>query len=488
MKISEDRSGAAGTVPATRAITPVVLSGGSGTRLWPMSRTHYPKQLLALAGAQSMLVDTVQRTAGAPRFAAPLLVCNDDHRFIVAEQLRAAGLAPRQIVLEPTGRNTAAAVAVATLLIARDDPGSLVLVASSDHVIRDQAQFLAAVDRGAAAAMAGRLVVFGIAPTGPETGYGYIRYQARAGADGVHPVERFVEKPDRATAERYLAEGGHAWNSGMFLFRADVMLAELERWVPEIVAACRAALDGAAADLDFLRLGRAPFEACPSQAIDVAVMERTQLASVVPADFGWSDIGSWSALWDIGVKDPAGNVMLGDVMAEDVHNSYIRSEDRLVAAVGLEDVVIVATDDVVLAAHRDRAQDVKRLVERLNRAKRPEATVHTTVYRPWGWYQSIDAGDRFQVKRIVVKPGQKLSAQMHHHRAEHWVVVHGTARVTRDDEELMLYENQSIYIPIGARHRLENPGKVPLHLIEVQSGSYLGEDDIVRFDDVYGRG
>jgi mannose-1-phosphate guanylyltransferase/mannose-1-phosphate guanylyltransferase/mannose-6-phosphate isomerase len=483
------------TKPSTAAalrVVPVILSGGAGTRLWPMSRTLYPKQLLPLAGQDSMLVETVRRNGPAALFDKPILICNDEHRFIVAEQLRQAGLAARRIVLEPVGRNTAPAAAVAALIAAEEDPAALLLLAASDHVIADVDGFHRAVETGAKAAAEGALVTFGITPTRPETGYGYIRYAPRGSAAGelaAHAVERFVEKPDRAAAERYLAEGGYVWNSGMFLFRADRFIAELERLQPAMLAACRAAIAAAKTDLDFLRLDRAAFAACPADSIDYAVMEKTDRAVVVPVDIGWNDIGSWSALWDIGTKDADGYVLIGDALIEDVRNSYIRSDDgQLVAAVGLEDLVLVVTADAVFAANRHRAQDVKRIVERLKQAGRSESEAHPTVYRPWGWYQSVDEGDRFQVKRIMVRPGARLSAQMHHHRAEHWVVVAGTAKVLCGEDETLLFENQSIYIPLGTKHRLENPGKVPLHLIEVQSGSYLGEDDIVRFQDDYGRG
>jgi mannose-1-phosphate guanylyltransferase/mannose-6-phosphate isomerase len=468
-------------------ITPVVLSGGSGTRLWPMSRTQFPKQLLPLVSADSLLVDTVRRAQAPGLFGAPILVCNHEHRFIVAEQLRQAGLEGRAIVLEPVGRNTAPAAAVAALIVARTAAEDLLLVAPSDHIVTDVAAFRRAVAAGVDAARGGALVTFGITPTRAETGYGYIRL-ARRDADCV-PAAAFVEKPDQATAEGYLKDGGYVWNSGMFLFRADRFLAELERLHPAIVEACRRALDGAATDLEFLRLDAAAFAGCPSESIDYAVMERAPNVMVVPAAMGWNDVGAWGALWEVGAKDSAGNVVIGDVMVEDVRNSYVRCEDgKLVAALGLDDIVLVVTDDAVLAASRERSQDVKRIVERLKLSNRPEADIHTKVYRPWGSYQSVDAGARFQVKRLIVKPGAKLSAQMHHHRAEHWVVVHGTAKVLRGEETVLLSENQSIYIPIGTVHRLENPGKVPLHLIEVQSGSYLGEDDIVRFQDDYGRG
>jgi mannose-1-phosphate guanylyltransferase/mannose-6-phosphate isomerase len=481
------------TKPASSdLITPVVLSGGSGTRLWPMSRTQFPKQLQPLVSSDSMLVDTVRRIRAPELFGPPILVCNQEHRFIVAEQLRQAELERRAIVLEPVGRNTAPAAAVAALIISQSAREGLMLIAPSDHIVRDVAAFRHAVVAGAAAARKGALVTFGITPTRAETGYGYIRLDDRGKkrVDGACvPVAEFVEKPDHATAESYLKRGGYAWNSGMFLFRADRYLAELERHHPAIVETCRRALAGAAADLEFLRLDAAAFAGCPSESIDYAVMERTDNAMVVPAAMGWNDIGSWDALWEVGTKDDAGNVVIGDVLVEDVRGSYVRCADgKLVAALGLDDIVLVVTDDAVLAASRERAQDVKRLVERLKLSNRPEADAHTKVYRPWGSYQSVDAGARFQVKRLIVNPGAKLSAQMHHHRAEHWVVVHGTAKVLRGEETVLLSENQSIYIPIGTVHRLENPGKVPLHLIEVQSGSYLGEDDIVRLQDDYGRG
>lgn len=463
-------------------ILPVILSGGSGTRLWPLSREAYPKQFLPLVGDVTMLQATWNRVA-AIAGKAPIVVANQEHRFMAAEQLRECNVTPQALILEPIGRNTAPAIAIAALqaLAAGDD--ALLLVLPSDHVVRNDAAFHAAVQQAATAADAGKLVTFGIVPTAPETGYGYIK--AKAGP-GVHAVDRFVEKPDLATAEQYVTSGEYYWNSGMFLFKASRYLQELEALQPAILAACRTALDKASRDSDFVRLDEEAFAASPNDSIDYAVMEKTADAAVVPLDAGWNDVGSWSALWEVSDKDADGNAWHGDVIALDCRNSYAYG-NRLIAMVGLEDVVVVETDDAVFVGHKDRVQDVKEIVGQIKRDGRSEAAAHRKVYRPWGAYDSIDNGARFQVKRITVKPGATLSLQMHHHRAEHWIVVSGTAEVTRGDEVILLTENQSTYIPLGVTHRLKNPGKLPLELIEVQSGSYLGEDDIVRFEDQYGR-
>jgi mannose-1-phosphate guanylyltransferase/mannose-6-phosphate isomerase len=473
------------------SLVPVILCGGTGTRLWPLSRATYPKQYWALAGSgeDTLLQQTQQRLEGLAGLAPPLLICNEDHRFIVAEQMRQIGVEPAAILLEPVGRNTAPAVAVAALkaTVRGEDP--LLLVLAADHVIRDAAAFRATVAAGIEAAAAGQLVTFGIVPTAPETGYGYIEAAAPLqGACTPVPIVRFVEKPDRATAEQFLATGRFTWNSGMFLFRASAILAELERLAPEVVSACRSALEHDSADLDFLRLEREAFAGCPDVAIDVAVMERTDRGAVLPLEAGWSDVGSWSALWETAAeRDEAGNVLRGRVISQGARNCYLRSEHRLVVGLGVDDLVVVETDDVVLVAHRDRAQEVKGVVGLLEEAGARESKAHRKIYRPWGSYDGVTEGGRWQVKKIMVNPGASLSLQMHHHRAEHWVVVAGTALVEKNGVEELVGENQSTYIPLGCRHRLTNPGKIPVELIEVQSGPYLGEDDIVRFKDRYGR-
>ena len=465
-------------------LQPVLLSGGSGTRLWPLSREAYPKQFLPLVGNDTMLQATWRRVADIAG-AAPIVVANEDHRFLVAEQLRQVGAPTPDILLEPMGRNTAPAIALAALQSMHDGEDPLLLVLPSDHVVADAEAFRKAVRDAATAAEGGALVTFGILPSAPETGFGYIEAE-HARSDGARKVRRFVEKPDAATAQRYLDDGGYYWNSGMFLFRASVLLAELERFRPDIVAACRDSFASAKRDGDFIRVDREAFARCPSDSIDYAVMEKTDAAMVLPVDIGWNDVGSWSALWDVAARDEAGNAHHGDVIAVDSRNTYAYAR-RLVALVGVDDLVVVETDDAVLVARKDRVQQVKDVVSQLKAAQRTQAALHREVHRPWGSYDSIDVGDGFQVKRIKVKPGAALSLQSHNKRAEHWIVVRGTARVTRNNDVFELFANQSTYIPIGAKHRLENPGEDVLELIEVQSGAYLGEDDIVRYEDVYGR-
>jgi mannose-1-phosphate guanylyltransferase len=466
-------------------LLPIILAGGSGSRLWPLSRELYPKQFHALTGDLTMLEETVVRLEGLD-CADPVLICNEEHRFIAAEQLRLVGKAEATLLLEPVGRNTAPAIALAALYAIRSGDDPLLLVLAADHRIENVERFYESVRKAGALADKGKLVAFGIVPDRPETGYGYIHRGTALGDDG-YAIERFEEKPNRAKAEAYLADGGYYWNSGMFLFRASAYLEELNRHQPEILEACTQAIGSIEKDMDFVRVDAEKFSACPANSIDYAVMEKTSAAAMVPLDAGWNDIGSWSALWDVHERDEEGNALAGDVLALSSRNTLVRAESRLVAVVGVDDLVVVETKDAVLDAHKDHAQDVKEVVDRIRKLGRKEHVNHREVYRPWGHYDSIDFGDRDQVKRITIKPGAKLSVQMHHHRAEHWIVVRGTAKVQKGDQVIMLSENQSTYIPLGEIHALENPGKIPLELIEVQSGSYLGEDDIVRFDDRYGR-
>lgn len=481
-----------------RPLQPVILSGGSGSRLWPLSREAYPKQFLRLASEQTMLQDTIHRASGVDGLASlpPIIICNEDHRFLVAEQLLELGVSGSRIMLEPVGRNTAPALTLAAIEATRSGENPLLLVMPADHVIRNRAAFQQAVSAGATLAEQGLVVTFGITPDNPATGYGYIRAGSRldAGRGEAYAIARFVEKPDLATASRYLEEGGYVWNSGIFLMTAEAWLKQIARYRPDILEICDAACAGALTDLDFIRIDKQVFGLCPSDSIDYAVMEHlteqpntTPEGAVIFLDAGWSDVGAWSTLWDVGDKDPDGNVMSGDTYLAHGSNNIISAQHRLVAGIGIHDLIIAETADAVMVAHKDHAQDVKLVVNWLNSQQRSESKLHREVARPWGSYEGVVSGERFQVKRIVVKPGAALSLQMHHHRAEHWIVVKGTARVTRGDEVLLVSENQSTYIPLGTLHRLENPGKLPLEMIEVQSGSYLGEDDIVRYDDCYGR-
>lgn len=464
-------------------LIPVIMAGGSGSRLWPLSRELYPKQFLQLDGDATMLQSTVNRLQQLV-CADPLVICNENHRFLVAEQLRGLGKLAHNIILEPAGRNTAPAVAVAALttlqtVVNSEDP--LLLVLAADHVIRDESAFIASVQAAIPHADAGKLVTFGIVPTQSETGYGYIRRGTEM--QGAFAVAQFVEKPDIATAEEYVASGEYYWNSGMFLFRASRFLAELKAYRPDIYDACTQSMETINSDLDFIRVDKVAFLSCPSESIDYAVMEKTADAVVVPMDAGWSDVGSWSSLWEISAKDVAGNVLRGDVMQQDSADNYVFAENALVSLVGVNHLVVVQTKDAVLVADQHKVQDVKTIVGRLKAAGRTEPQIHRDVYRPWGKYDAIDHGVRYQVKRISVKPGEKLSLQMHHHRAEHWIVVSGTAKVTKNDQTFLVTENESTFIPIGVAHALENPGKVILELIEVQSGGYFGDDDIVRLQD-----
>ena len=478
-------------------IQPVILSGGSGTRLWPLSREQYPKQLLPLMGANSLLQSTALRLSsykGQQSVAAPIVVSNDEYRFITAEQFRQIKCPLKSLILEPVGRNTAPALTLAAKLARDDGSDPILLVMAADHVIRDTEVFCEAIESGASLAANGAIVTFGIVPDRPETGYGYLKLGNPVNGRQANHLNRFVEKPDLKTAAQYVTDGGYLWNSGIFMMRAGVWLDAMARYAPEILVACEASFSGASRDGEFFRVGRDAFLASPSDSIDYAVMEpmtadpdATAVAMVVPMDAGWSDVGAWDALWGVADKDQAGNSVSGDVLLEDMSNSLVLSQGRLVACVGLDDVIVIETPDAVFVAAKDRAQDVRKIVARLKDARRSEACTHRKSYRPWGYYDSIDDGDRFQVKRIVVNPKASLSLQMHHHRAEHWIVVRGTARVTRGEENFLVSENESTYIPLGVSHRLENPGMLPLEMIEVQSGAYVGEDDIVRFEDTYGR-
>jgi mannose-1-phosphate guanylyltransferase/mannose-6-phosphate isomerase len=466
---------------------PVILSGGSGSRLWPLSREHYPKPLMPLVSDKTLLQDTATRLDAVPGLGDAVYVCNEEHRFLVAEQVAELGRKPSTIILEPEGRNTAPALTLAALYLLKQDPDALMVVMPADHVMSEPQAFVDTVQQGRADAGQGALVTFGIVADRPETGYGYIKRANALPGSAAFAVERFVEKPDRQTAESYIASGEYYWNSGIFLMRADRWLDEVERFAPEILEHCQQAMDRGKQDSDFFRVGEDDFLSCPSDSIDYAVMEKTDRAVVLPLSAGWSDVGSWPALWDVCARDADGNVMRGDVIAEDTRNAFLVAQHRCLATVGLDDVIVVETADAVLVASKDKAQQVKAIVERLKAGQRHEHRTHRQVYRPWGSYEGIDEGSRFQVKRLTVKPGAQLSLQMHHHRAEHWVVVKGTARVTCGDQVFNLHENESTYIPMGEKHRLENPGNIPLEVIEIQSGSYLGEDDIVRFEDVYDR-
>ena len=468
-------------------ILPVIMAGGSGSRLWPLSRELYPKQFLTVTGEQSMLQQTVGRLSGIEHMP-PVLICNEEHRFIAAEQMRLGGYVHGGIILEPVGRNTAPAIALAALQAvnnASDDEDPVLLVLAADHVIEDEVAFTVSVEKALPFAENGQLVAFGIVPTAPETGYGYIKACDQDG--DAFSVSEFVEKPDLATAKEFLSTGKYYWNSGMFLFKASRYLEELEKFAPNMLDVCKRAIAAPALDLEFVRVDKTIFATCPDDSIDYAVMEKTDVAMVVPMDAGWSDVGSWSALWDVAEKDENNNVSKGDVIAVNSVNSYLHAENKLIATVGVDNLIVVETKDAILVANKDQVQGVKSIVNELKKAGRSEYKLHRDVYRPWGKYDSIDSGKRDHVKRITVKPGEKLSIQKHHHRAEHWIVVSGTASVLNGDKTIIVTENESTYIPLGTIHALENPGKIPLEIIEIQTGSYLGEDDIVRFEDRYGR-
>jgi mannose-1-phosphate guanylyltransferase/mannose-6-phosphate isomerase len=466
-------------------IYPVILAGGSGTRLWPLSREHYPKQLLSLTDSHTMLQNTVLRLRDFEDINPPIIICNENHRFMIAEQFREIGIKPASIILEPVGRNTAPAVAVAALKAKAEGGDPLILVLPADHFIKDIAAFHNALSTADYFARKGRLITFGIVPESPETGYGYIRKGKKLGEDSeAVAIEEFVEKPDLETAIQYVSSGNYCWNSGMFMFRASGILEELNKYAPDIVEACEKAIQNGKEDLDFFRLDADAFGACPSDSVDYAVMEKTHNGAMIPMQAGWNDLGSWEALWQVGEKDENQNVIQGDVLTHDVKNSFLYAGSHLLAAVGLEDHIVVETSDAVLISPRNKVQDVKRLVDKLRAGQREEALTHKTVYRPWGSSETIVVSERFQVKRVIIKPGESLSLQKHFNRAEHWIVLQGTALVIRGDEEFLLQEDNSAYIPLGIIHRLQNPGKIPLELIEVQSGSYLGEDDVVRFENM----
>ena len=471
-------------------IVPVILAGGSGTRLWPLSREMYPKQLINLIDEKTMLQETLMRLSGLENIGNPIVICNDNHRFMVAEQLREIEVTTESILLEPVGKNTAPAVAIAALKLLSQGLNPLLLILPADHIIKDVSVFHDALNFGESFAQEGFLITFGIVPEMAETGYGYIRKGNQLSGPGsteVFKIAAFVEKPDKKTAEAYFKSGLYCWNSGMFMFKASQVIEELKKCAPEIVEACERALNSGKEDLDFFRLDAEAFEACPSDSIDYALMEKTDKGVMVSLKAGWNDLGSWEALWTVGEKDESGNVMQGDVLTHDVKNSYLKATHRMIAAVGLENHIIIETSDAVLVSPRDRIQEVKQFVGQLKAKNRSEAVLHRKVYRPWGVYEDVDISSRFQVKRITVKPGMILSLQKHFHRSEHWIVVKGTAFVTKGDDTFILKEDESTYIPLGETHRLENPGKIDLELIEVQSGRYLDEDDIVRLEDVYGR-